>query len=809
MEIVFMIDYEMFNRNLSEVEAIISSKYHFRFMDISKDDTDSTDLVMSVLQARVITEGMCRFIVLQEHLVKDEKSIRTATLKVYVDDLLRPNLIVPKPIITNLSTIQGISNLAVHFQAEGYLDLKETYICLESLDSVLSWFVKRYASGSSRNNGWKISSDMLNKSGTVPPKAEGWMIPRNREVVEIRNEIILHKRIVLRGCTGVGKTELAKDYAKKYNKKYDGIYYAENIDGIDDYLYNLPIGIIDEELKTKKEIVEEKLEVIHSMDLTYLFILDNYTGKKEELCRLYPCCNDKYHLMILVSDDYEVDDKRCCYEVNSFSPEESFQIFRYYCEGKYEDEEVDKLLSYLSYNPRAIKMSAVFLRDNDSYSPYGLIDSMKKNSSIKSIMQNLYTILTEISFLDSDMSVKMVAQCLSLIPYNGVLKERFITLLSEGIKSCTEDYFIEESIEKLEASGWMSIDNMGFVSMNPLLSDIIFEKTHPDMTSKIIVDFIAPILKPTQEIRELFLTQIIALEPFVEHLTKRAESAKSCDLGILNDIREYYIAVYNIPKIELVTMLMEREFERHTLSKTNIVENAIYRQGISRFNLEDFSEAHMHFLRALDMLSRKKNDIEKIIARISAYEGASLAVLGDREKAIENVKRSIKIRERLAELGDLDEEKALWISHYNYAKVLLKFERYEEAEKEIDIAISIYEKYYSEEYLQRKSTNVSSLFQLKGRIFSGLEKYDEAIKLLEDAKIIREELKGETYFSTAQIYSYLMEVYSKSKDYEKSLKYAKLYYDVLKTQYKTEDIKIKIIEVETKILKYKERLGND
>ena len=41
--------------------------------------------------------------------------------------------------------------------------------------------------------------------------------------------------------------------------------YAENIAEVEDYIYNLPIGILSEDLKTKEEIVEEKLEVVHSI----------------------------------------------------------------------------------------------------------------------------------------------------------------------------------------------------------------------------------------------------------------------------------------------------------------------------------------------------------------------------------------------------------------------------------------------------------------------------------------------------------------------------------------------------------------
>ena len=78
--------------------------------------------------------------------------------------------------------------------------------------------------------------------------------------------------------------------------------------------------------------------------------------------------------------------------------------------------------------------------------------------------------------------------------------------------------------------------------------------------------------------------------------------------------------------------------------------------------------------------------------------------------------------------------------------------------------------------------------------------------MLEDAKRIRENLKGETYFSTAQVYAYLMDVYSQYGDYELALKYARAYYNVLLTQYKTEDIKHKLREVEEKMVSFSSKL---
>ena len=804
-----MVNYKALNRNLLEVEQIILSKYGFQFVDLENEKTSSADLMISILQARIITEGICRYIVLAARLVNDEKNIRTATLKVYIDDILRPSYrVVPSPILSCMSTIQEKSNMAVHYQVDGGLDLKHAVICIQSLEEVISWFIKENGRSGYGFRKFRLHSEMLDKGWGVPPKAEGCIISRGKEIGKLYEKVIASKVVYVRGITGVGKTEMIKDYVKKYEKKYVKVFYTEKVDEVDDFLYELPIAIIDEEKKTKTEVMQEKLNEMHSMKEKNLFILDNYTGDKNDVNRIYPVEGDKYHLIILVADQYGVDDEECC-DISPFSPDDSLKIFRYFCEEKYEDDKVRNLLSYLAYNPRAIRMSAVYLRDSELYDPEGFINSMKKTPSIVGIMENLYTALSESSVLNDGKSRRFIASCLSLIPYNGMPTRRFRELLCNSGVSEINNENIEETLNVLESAGWMCIDDRDTISMNPLLSDTIFEKTRPDMTSENVVQFITPILEPTKESRELLLTQLFALEPFVDHLLKRILSTESCDLSVLNYVREYYIAVYNIPKIDTVSQLMEREFSRVNLDKLNYVENTIFRQGISRFNLEDFGEAHKYFKRALDMLEKKRNSIDKEIAKISAYEGSSLASIGMQKDALEMVNRSVYIRKELADKGDETENKNLWISHYNYARVLLTSKRYEDARKEIDVATDIYKTFNHEIYAQWGHTDVSSLFQLNGRIYAGLGEYDKAIRLLEDAKTIRKKLKGENFFSTAQIYSYLVEVYNACGKFKNALDYARKYHDVLLLQYRTEDIKKKMEETECKIRLLEEHTKND
>ena len=60
-----------------------------------------------------------------------------------------------------------------------------------------------------------------------------------------------------------------------------------------------------------------------------------------------------------------------------------------------------------------------------------------------------------------------------MLPYNGVSKERFISLIKKtGVKN-EED--INNSIEQLIDDAWINIDSAGFISVNPLIFDTLID----------------------------------------------------------------------------------------------------------------------------------------------------------------------------------------------------------------------------------------------------------------------------------------------------------------------------------------------
>lgn len=95
---------------------------------------------------------------------------------------------------------------------------------------------------------------------------------------------------------------------------------------MEDFIYNLPIGIIDDDVKTKAEVIDEKIDVVHSMGLVYLFIIDNYLDDIGKLKSFRPLSTDRYK--VLVGDEFEINEKsEVIYNLNVFSKQNSMQIF--------------------------------------------------------------------------------------------------------------------------------------------------------------------------------------------------------------------------------------------------------------------------------------------------------------------------------------------------------------------------------------------------------------------------------------------------------------------------------------------------
>lgn len=135
-------DYTKLNSNLDKMEQI---------MGITEKRTSFDSVIVecdpdyAVIKARKIVEGICRYIVISNRLIKDSTSIQNATIEVYLRQFLRTREdLCPKNIIINIETIQKYGNYGGHFQTGVSISAQDVSICLNTLNIILEWFNAEY-----------------------------------------------------------------------------------------------------------------------------------------------------------------------------------------------------------------------------------------------------------------------------------------------------------------------------------------------------------------------------------------------------------------------------------------------------------------------------------------------------------------------------------------------------------------------------------------------------------------------------------------------------------------------------------------
>lgn len=135
-------DYSKLNNSLDKMERIMGITEKRMSFDAVIVECDPD---YAVIKARKIVEGICRYLVLTNRLIKDDNSIRNATLEVYLKQFLRNREdLFPKNIIINIETIQKYGNYGGHFQTGSVISAQDVSICLSTLGVILDWFNTEY-----------------------------------------------------------------------------------------------------------------------------------------------------------------------------------------------------------------------------------------------------------------------------------------------------------------------------------------------------------------------------------------------------------------------------------------------------------------------------------------------------------------------------------------------------------------------------------------------------------------------------------------------------------------------------------------
>lgn len=833
-----MIHVESINELLKKTWEIIGGNYSFILPNFVENQTDD-NIMVTFLKIRIATEGICRYVVVYEGLIK-ESNIKDPTLNKYIEWLNRSFEIPSKIRHIYLPNIQALCNGMAHYK-DAPLSFSDAMNCAEMFALLLKWFVDNY--GGTRINDF---SDILlsqNMKGSIPEKVDGIFLSREKDSKYLNEILDTRGYISIVSGPGTGKTELCKDYVERYAKKYDRVYYIENPVSITQFVYDLPFRVVGANNLRKEKLLEKKVECLQDLNIVdgsgkkkYLFILDNYEGNDEGdiafLQTILSNMGGNVHLIITSTEKFGLME----YMVPSlFELEEYYSLFRFYNPKVYEDGAIKSLSLALKGNLRAIKMVACYLNNHS--------EEVNIEDFLLQVQQNmnelnsaeLYNQLC-IALLEDDNEMdavkKKILTLATFIPSIGIDKKEFIDLLFVALRKEASREKITDIINALAYDTWISIVNKTFIDeeehsewieMSPIISETLFVRMRPNWEEEHIIIYLDEIVKNIENASKFTEARIEELKPLVNHISRRLLNGQTKNYAILSTLRDYYIASYDTKNIEIlserISLLLE---EYNKTQKSGDIQQAFYREGIANLNVEEFEKAAILLEKNIRQNEQRIIELKSKIAVASAHCAHALARSGKSKEALDAGKRSILIREELIDAGNIGVKGSLWISYYNYALAhfyanqnMLALENCEKS-MELFPEVATTDAYY---------VNYSSPLHLRGQIYLEMSCVDEiyldkAIEDLELAREIRIKGKGNNTFWVAQLEIYLSDAYERMGDlmrnkgditarneYEKAESYANSALGVKLKQHKTENMIRQINELEHVRTRLKQKMG--
>lgn len=308
-------------------------------------------------------------------------------------------------------------------------------------------------------------------------------IGRNDEIKSIKKHLDNDGYVFIYGMGGIGKSEIAKMFVKKYSSDYHTVQFCKYTNSLSTLTASLQIkGINNDEYKDFEQLVKEKNKILHMSDEHTLIIVDNYNVSFDEFLREFLPADNKSFKVIFTTrctqaSDYY--DSKTIY-LGTLPTESCLSLFCSAAETEKTDN-AEKLLKCVDYNTLAIILMASVIKkrkatvdellnaidtqsveklDYEFFHEYDYETDNKK--SYNKLISHLNTIFSISSLTDDEIEI---LKNMTLIPGSGID-------LSDFADCCSLDSAHKSLIYTLCDDCWLNIDE-NIVYMHPMISDII------------------------------------------------------------------------------------------------------------------------------------------------------------------------------------------------------------------------------------------------------------------------------------------------------------------------------------------------
>jgi len=347
-------------------------------------------------------------------------------------------------------------------------------------------FIKRNTKNQKLLAGGALSPIVLDYiMDSEVPKPCRHFIGRDKELEELYTILEENRHVFLCGIAGIGKSELAKAYAKRYIKQYTNILYVE-------YTGNLHQDITDMDFiddlpeSTEQERFQRHNRFLRSLKSDTLLIIDNFnvTATQDSFLSVVL----KYRCQILFTtrsklDEYctlplkEIEDMNALFQLTSV----------FYSEADTYRATVEKIIETVHSHTLAVELAAKLL-ENGISTPDQLLTrlqvekaSFHNEDKIKIIKDGQSSKATYYSHIHTLFSLYALSRkqqdimCnLCFLPYTGISARIFAKWLE--LPTLNE-------INDLIETGFVQTTTRHTISLHPMIKEIALSETKPSVSS--------------------------------------------------------------------------------------------------------------------------------------------------------------------------------------------------------------------------------------------------------------------------------------------------------------------------------------
>lgn len=312
-------------------------------------------------------------------------------------------------------------------------------------------------------------------------------IGREEELKSIKQRLDSDGYVFIKGMGGIGKSELAKLYAKRYASEYHTVQFCKYTDSLTALTASLTVsGINDFDYKDYSRLVADKNKVLHSCDCHTLLVVDNYNTTYDEFIREFlPASKNGFKVIFTTrcTQDADYYDSKTI-ELSPLSLPECKKLFKLHS-GAVDDDGLEELVNEVDRNTLILVLIASTIKKSGR-SVAQMRELLEKQAldeaeskifheydysaddaiAYNKLLSHLNAIFSISGLSDGE---KMLLKNLSLISASGIECDKLLSCGEYGKDGQT----VLDAVYKLADESWVNVIDDGVISMHPIVSDLV------------------------------------------------------------------------------------------------------------------------------------------------------------------------------------------------------------------------------------------------------------------------------------------------------------------------------------------------